>query len=83
MDKNTLKEKYRLMLEWHQYRLEQNQESLNRLTELLPKLDHEPDEDAVYRADYEELLSLKLIYETSLRNFEGKTAKYEQLLSEL
>jgi len=83
MDNKPLKEKYQHMLEWHQYRLEQNQESLNRLTELLPKLGHEPDEDAVYLADYEELLSLKLIYETSLRNFDGKIAKYEQLLAEL
>lgn len=82
MSNSALKEKYRLMMEWHQYRLEQNQESLNKLMELLPQLGHESEEDAVYLADYEELQSLKLIYETSLRNFDGKIAKYEQLLAE-
>lgn len=71
------------MIDWNRYRLEQNTESLKKLIALLPKLTEEDQADPVYQADIDDLLSLKIIYETGIRNFEGKIDKYTELLEEM
>lgn len=71
------------MIDWNTYRLEQNTESLNKLIVLLPELTEEDQADPVYQADIDDLLSLKIIYETGIRNFESKIDKYTELLEEM
>ncbi|MCF0056064.1 hypothetical protein [Dyadobacter sp. CY356] len=83
MKKNSLQKAYQKMIDWNNYRLEQNTESLNKLIALLPELTDEDQADPVYQADIDDLLSLKIIYETGIRNFESKIDKYKELLKEL
>lgn len=83
MDDQVLKEKYQYMVDWNLYRLEQNKESLDKLMILLSRLGTELEGDATYQADLLDFQSLKIIYETSIRNFEGKIQKYNELLEEL
>ncbi len=71
------------MIDWNKYRLEQNTESLTKLIALLPELPEPDQADPVYQADIDDLLSLKIIYETGIRNFESKIDKYSELLDEL
>ncbi|MBE9463510.1 hypothetical protein ACFP1I_11320 [Dyadobacter subterraneus] len=83
MKKNSLQQAYQKMIDWNSYRLEQNTESLKKLIELLPQLSEEDQADPVYQADIDDLLSLKIIYETGIRNFESKIDKYNELLDEM
>ena len=84
MAKTTkLKKAYQQMIDWNLYRVEQNSESLKKLTKMLSELDRSLDGDEAYEKDVVDLDSLKLIYETSIRNFESQVDKYRQLISEL
>ena len=83
MKNKDLKERYQLLIEWNQYRLDQNKESLDKLIELLPKLETVLEGDASFETDIPDLHSLKVIYETSIRNFESKVDKYKELIGEL
>jgi len=83
MKKNTLKEGYQLMIKWNEYRLSQNRQSLDKLVKLIPKLKEEAQADPVYQADIDDLLSLKMIYETGIRGFESKIEKYTELIDEI
>ena len=83
MKKNSLQQAYQKMIDWNNYRLEQNTESLNKLITLISELTDEDQADPVYEADIDDLLSLKIIYETGIRNFESKIDKYNELLTEL
>jgi hypothetical protein len=83
MKKNSLQQAYQKMIDWNNYRLEQNTESLNKLITLISELTDEDQADPVYDADIDDLLSLKIIYETGIRNFESKIDKYNELLNEL
>jgi hypothetical protein len=83
MHKKSLKKGYQHMIDWNEYRLVQNQESLKKLIELLPEFESADQGDPVYQADFDDLLSLKIIYETGIRNFEGKIQKYKELLAGL
>ena len=81
--KNTLKEAYQHMIRWNEYRLAQNQQSLEELINLIPKLKEEEQADPIYQADVDDLLSLKIIYETGIRSFEGKIQKYTELIDSI
>ena len=83
MKKNTLKEGYQLMIKWNEYRLSQNRQSLDKLVKLIPKFKEEAQADPVYQADIDDLLSLKMIYETGIRGFESKIEKYTELIDEI
>ena len=83
MKKNTLKEGYQLMIKWNEYRLSQNRQSLDKLVKLIPKLKEEAQANPVYQADIDDLLSLKIIYETGIRGFESKIEKYTELIDEI
>ena len=83
MNKKGLKQKYQQMADWNLYRLEQNKSSLEKLMKLLPELDNAEGAAEVYEADLDDLQSLRLIYETSIRNFESKVDIYRNLISEL
>lgn len=71
------------MIDWNVYRLDQNKESYEKLIKLLPGLATDDTADAVYQADVDDMESLRLIYETAIRNFEGKIQKYKELLDAL
>ena len=71
------------MIDWNLYRAEQNGESLKKLTKMLSELDRDLKGDETYEKDIVDLDSLKIIYETSIRNFEGQVDKYRNLISEL
>ena len=71
------------MLEWNQYRAEENSGSLKKLLQLLSELDRESEADETYEKDIDDLESLKFIYETGIRNFESKIDKYNELLDEM
>jgi hypothetical protein len=79
MKTSSLAKTYQQMIDWNVYRLNQNQ----KLVELLPTLTIDENADAVLQADVDDMESLRLIYETAIRNFEGKIQKYEELLSAL
>ncbi|WP_221392757.1 hypothetical protein [Dyadobacter sp. NIV53] len=83
MKNESLKERYQLLIDWNTYRLEQNTESLEKLLVLLPKLDKELEGDESYKSDIPDLHSLKVIYETGIRNFESTIDKYNSLLKDL
>jgi hypothetical protein len=83
MKKSSLGESYQQMIDWNIYRLDQNKESYEKLIELLPTLATDENADAVYQADVDDMESLRLIYETAIRNFEGKIQKYKELLAAL
>jgi len=80
---NKLEKAYQQMIDWNLYRAEQNGESLTKLTKILSELDRDLEGDETYAKDIVDLDSLKIIYETSIRNFEGQVDKYRQLISEL
>jgi len=69
------------MIDWNKYRLKQNSESLKKLNVLLSRLEREEQADPVYEKDIVDLDSLKIIYETGIRNFEGQIQKYKELLA--
>jgi len=83
MTKTGLKQKYQQMADWNLYRLKQNKASLEKLLKLLPELDTATGAAEVYEADLDDLQSLRLIYETSIRNFESKVDIYRNLIIEL
>lgn len=83
MKTSSLAKTYQQMIDWNVYRLDQNKESYQKLVELLPTLTIDENADAVLQADVDDMESLRLIYETAIRNFEGKIQKYEELLSAL
>ncbi|REA59684.1 hypothetical protein DSL64_16900 [Dyadobacter luteus] len=84
MGKDTkLKNSYKKMLEWYEYRAVENSRSLEKLLKLLPELDIESPADPSYDKDVDDLESLKLIYETSIRNFESQVDKYRKLIDEI
>ncbi len=80
---DKLKKNYQYMIDWNLYRLDQNNESLEKLKKLLTKLDRNMDGDAAYEKDVVDLDALKLIYETSIRNFEGQVDKYRNLIENM
>ncbi len=79
-DEIKLKKNYQQLLEWNTYRLKQNNESLVRLVKLLSKLDRSQSGEEGYEKDIVDLDSLKIIYETSIRNFESQIKKYQDLI---
>jgi hypothetical protein len=84
MGKDTkLKNSYKKMLEWYEHRAVENSRSLEKLLKLLPELDIESPADPSYDKDVDDLESLKLIYETSIRNFESQVDKYRKLIDEI
>lgn len=78
--KSSLKENYSKLLEWYQYRAQENAGSLEKLLALLAVLDRKVDGPAEYEKDIDDLESLKFIYETGIRNFESQVDKYRELL---
>lgn len=80
---NKLKKAYQQMIDWNLYRAKQNGESLKKLTKMLSGLDRDLEGSSVYAKDVVDLNSLKIIYETSIRNFEGQVDKYKKLIEEL
>ena len=83
MSKKALKDQYQNIIDWNVYRVEQSQESLNKLIDLLPKLGTGEEGDVSHQQEIVEMHSLALIYETGIRNMEGKVDKYKKLLEEL
>ncbi|MCF2447089.1 hypothetical protein L0657_24255 [Dyadobacter sp. CY345] len=81
MAKNRdIKTSYQYLIDWNRYRLEQNKQSLEKLLTLLPKLDRELEADKMYEADIDDLESLRIIYETGIRNFESQIDRYQKLI---
>lgn len=81
MAKNRdIKTSYQYLIDWNRYRLEQNKQSLEKLLILLPKLDRELEADKMYEADIDDLESLRIIYETGIRNFESQIDRYQKLI---
>ncbi|MCE7063340.1 hypothetical protein [Dyadobacter sp. CY343] len=78
--KDSLKENYRQLLDWYQYRAEENAGSLKKLEKLLSKLDRNVQASDDYEKDIDDLESLKIIYEVAIRNFESQVDKYRNLL---
>ena len=83
MAKKKLKASYQKMLEWNQYRAEENSGSLKKLLQLLSELDRESEADETYEKDIDDLESLKFIYETGIRKFESQVDKYKALIAQL
>ena len=83
MNSKSLKEQYQNIIDWNIYRIDQSTESLDKLTQLLPKLGTGEEGDVSHQQEIVELNSLKLIYETGIRNLEGKVDKYKKLLEEM
>ncbi|MCF2495129.1 hypothetical protein [Dyadobacter chenhuakuii] len=83
MAKKNLKASYQKMLEWNQYRAEENSGSLKKLLRLLSELDRESEADETYEKDIDDLESLKFIYETGIRKFESQVDKYKALIAQL
>ncbi|WP_035333186.1 hypothetical protein [Dyadobacter crusticola] len=81
--KDSLKESYIKMLEWYQYRAEENTGSLKKLQKLLAELDRESEASEAYEKDVDDLESLKFIYETGIRNFESQVEKYKAMIAEM
>lgn len=79
---SRLKNSYKKMLAWYAYRAKENAKSLEKLLQLLPELDTESKADETYDKDVDDLESLKLIYETSIRNFESQVDKYKKLIED-
>jgi hypothetical protein len=80
---NKLRESFQLMIDWNLYRLKQNNESLSRLEKLLSKLDRDYADNEIYAKDIVDLDSLKIIYETSIRNFDAQIEKYKRLIADM
>ena len=82
MKEKTPLQRYQAMIDWNLYRLKQNKASLEKLNKLLPGFDYTEEADDTYKSDYDDLLSLKIIYETGIRNFESKVDYYKALILE-
>jgi hypothetical protein len=80
---NALKKSYQQMIDWNLYRLDQNNKSLSKLNTVLTKLDRTQPANEIYEADISDMESLKIIFETSIRNLDGKIQKYRDLLAEM
>ena len=82
MKEKTPLQRYQDMVDWNLYRLKQNKASLEKLNKLLPEFDYTEEADDTYKSDYDDLLSLKIIYETGIRNLESKVDYYKALILE-
>jgi hypothetical protein len=78
-----LKKSYQLMIDWNLDRIKQNCQSQKKLALLLAKLGRYLPADPVYDKDVDDLESLRIIFETSIRTFEGQVEKYTDLLKGL
>lgn len=82
-EKTKLKRNYQKLVDWYQYRAEENKGSQQKLLELLASLDKDLQADESYDKDIDDLESLKIIYETGIRRFESQVDKYKKLMTEL
>ena len=80
MAHKNLKKNYQMLHDWYQYRVRENAESLKKLEKLLSDLNRDVQADAQYEKDVDDLESLKLIYETSIRNLESQVDRYRALI---
>lgn len=78
-----LKKNYQMLLDWYQYRAEENTGSQKKLLDLLAALDMDVQASPEYDKDIDDLESLKIIYETGIRRFESQVEKYQKLIKEL
>ncbi|MGX5853731.1 hypothetical protein ACWKW6_08815 [Dyadobacter jiangsuensis] len=78
-----LKRNYQMLLDWYQYRAEENKGSQRKLLDLLATLDRDAGASEDYDKDIDDLESLKIIYETGIRRFESQVEKYQKLIEEL
>ena len=74
---------YQRMIAWNSYRLKQNNQSLQKLKILLSQLNRNEPADQTYEKDIVDLDALRMIYETSIRNFESQIEKYTDLVRNL
>ena len=81
--KTSLGASYKQLIDWNTYRLKQNKQSLEKLLVLLTKVDKEYIDDKEYAKDIDDLESLKIIYETGIRNFESQIERYQKLMDSL
>jgi len=81
--KAKLKKNYQKLLDWYQYRAEENTGSHKKLLDLLAVLDKDLEADESYDKDIDDLESLKIIYETGIRRFESQVEKYRKLIADL
>ncbi|WP_439583036.1 hypothetical protein [Dyadobacter bucti] len=81
--KNDLKRSYQKMLDWYQYRADENSSSLKKLVKLLGEIDRTSTANETYEKDIVDLESLKFIYETSIRKFESQVDTYKIMIAEL
>lgn len=81
--KARLKKNYQKLLDWYQYRAEENTASHQKLLDLLAALDKDLQADESYDKDIDDLESLKMIYETGIRRFESQVEKYRKLITDL
>jgi hypothetical protein len=81
--KSKLKKNYQRLLDWYQYRAEENKGSLQKLLELLAELDRDVRADDSYDKDIDDLESLKIIYETGIRRFESQVDEYRNRIEAL
>ncbi|MDR6806042.1 hypothetical protein J2Y45_003234 [Dyadobacter sp. BE34] len=77
------KKNYQMLLDWYQYRAEENKGSHKKLLDLLAKLNKNLEADESYDKDIDDLESLKIIYETGIRRFESQVEKYQRLIDDL
>ncbi|MCF0074172.1 hypothetical protein LZD49_27055 [Dyadobacter sp. CY261] len=78
-----LKRNYQKLLDWYQYRAEENKGSQQKLLDLLAALDRDVQADKAYEKDVDDLESLKIIYETGIRRFESQVDRYKKLIDGL
>jgi cell division protein FtsB len=78
----ALKSSYKQLHAWYVYRAKQNTQSLDRLLKLLARIDKESDQSEAYQKEMDDLESLRLIYETGIRNFESQINRYKNLIAE-
>jgi len=81
--KTSLGASYKQLIDWNTYRLKQNKQSLEKLLVLLTKVDKEYIDNKEYAKDIDDLESLKIIYETGIRNFESQIERYQKLMDSL
>lgn len=82
-EKSKLKRNYQRLLDWYQYRAEENKGSQQKLLALLAKLDRDVQADDSYEKDIDDLESLKIIYETGIRRFESQVDEYRNRIKAL
>lgn len=78
-----LKKNYQLLLDWYQYRAQENTGSQQKLLDLLAALDMDVAASPDYDKDIDDLESLKIIYETGIRRFESQVEKYQKLIKDM